>query len=110
MQHLCTDSSPTLSIATCPPVAMGCHCSIWCGDGTPATFEELVASAVESDVVLIGEEHDDRVTHALQLDLLSALNSRLSNTRQLALAMEMFETDVQPIIDDYLDGHIREKD
>jgi uncharacterized iron-regulated protein len=86
------------------------HCSIWRGDGTPATFEELVASAVESDVVLIGEEHDDRVTHALQLDLLSALNSRLSNTRQLALAMEMFETDVQPIIDDYLDGHIREKD
>ncbi len=86
------------------------HYSVWRGDGTPATFEDVVAAAVEADVVLMGEEHDDRVTHALQLDLLSALHSRLSDTRQLALAMEMFETDIQPVIDDYLGGHIREKD
>eukprot|EP01043_Picozoa_sp_COSAG02_P040093 COSAG02_NODE_3216_length_7160_cov_11.806260_5_plen_491_part_00 len=86
------------------------HYSVWHGDGTPATFEDVIASAAEADVVLMGEEHDDRVTHALQLDLLSGLHSRLSGTRQLALAMEMFETDVQPVIDDYLGGHIREKD
>lgn len=86
------------------------HYSVWRGDGTRVSFDELIDSALQSDVILMGEEHDDRVTHALQLELFSTLHARLSDSRQLALAMEMFETDVQPVIDDYLGGHIREKD
>lgn len=86
------------------------HFSVWRGNGTPASFDDLVASAAKANVVLMGEEHDDRVAHAVQLDLLAGLHARLGSTRELGLAMEMFETDVQPVLDDYLGGHIREKD
>jgi hypothetical protein len=58
------------------------------------------------EVVLLGETHDDTVAHQLELYFLMSLQT----FRATALSLEMFETDVQPVVDEYLTGLIREKD
>eukprot|EP01052_Picozoa_sp_SAG31_P039748 SAG31_NODE_5578_length_2447_cov_1.292589_2_plen_319_part_00 len=87
------------------------HYTIWTGSGDRVDLEQLVARAAEAHVVLLGEEHDDRVGHAVQLEVLQALQSCLAPAgRRLALAMEMFEVDVQPVLDEYLAGQVEERE
>lgn len=67
-----------------------------------------VADAInKADVVFFGELHDDSLGHAAELDLLKALAAKYPG--KLALSMEMFETDVQSVLNEYLSGFIREK-
>ncbi|KAK9916804.1 hypothetical protein WJX75_007270 [Coccomyxa subellipsoidea] len=65
----------------------------------------------DADVVLLGETHDDRIAHLLQLQLLRGAQDQSSRTgRPMALSLEMFERDVQGIMDEYLSGVITERD
>lgn len=57
------------------------------------------------DVIFVGEYHDHLANHLAELALLRALRQRVPN---LALSMEQFERDVQPVVDDYLAGRIGE--
>jgi uncharacterized iron-regulated protein len=57
-------------------------------------------------VIFIGEEHESRVSHRAELTILKGLADRDLN---LVLALEMFERDVQDILDAYLKGKISEK-
>jgi uncharacterized iron-regulated protein len=57
-------------------------------------------------IILVGEEHESRVSHNAELTLLKGLAKRDSN---LVLALEMFERDVQYVLDAYLKGKITEK-
>jgi uncharacterized iron-regulated protein len=67
-----------------------------------------VAQAMDkADIVFFGEIHDDSIGHIAELDLLKALVAKYPG--KLALSMEMFETDVQPVLNEYLNGFIREK-
>lgn len=68
----------------------------------PASLAEAAAGA---DVVFVGELHDDKAAHRLELDLLQALAVR---GRPVVLVLEMFERDVQPTLDAYLAGRIDE--
>jgi len=52
----------------------------------------------------LGETHGDRVAHHLEHRVLKSL----ATTNRCALSMEMFETDKQLILDEYLLGHIPE--
>jgi uncharacterized iron-regulated protein len=67
----------------------------------------LSAAVAEVDVVFLGELHDDATTHALQLWL---LQEAVVLERPMALGLEMFERDVQIVVDEYLAGTIRERD
>lgn len=87
-------------------------------DGSFAAESDTMAGlldAVNDDsvsIVLIGEVHDDVVAHALQLRILEQCEEacRLS-ARRLVLSLEMFETDVQRVLDEYVvNGAIREQD
>jgi len=80
---------------------------IYTATGDPVTFDDLVTAMQDADVVFLGEQHDDSTTHALQLQLFQATGAF---ERPTALALEMFETDVQPVLDEYLAGLIRERD
>lgn len=71
------------------------------------TVDELTAQLVKSQIIVFGEEHNDSVGHALQFSLLEKLY--FLSKGKIALSMEMFERDVQPVIDEYLTGMIREK-
>lgn len=67
-----------------------------------------IAEAMENyDVLFFGEEHNDSVAHYLQIRLLEALHERFAS--EVALSMEMFDRDVQVIMNEYLQGHIRKK-
>ncbi len=60
------------------------------------------------DAVFLGETHLDETTHRLEAYLLADLLERTHG--KLVLAMEMFERDVQPVLDDYLSGRISEQE
>jgi uncharacterized iron-regulated protein len=61
---------------------------------------------MDYSVIFIGEEHESRVSHDAELTIFKELVGRDSN---LVLALEMFERDVQDILDAYLIGKISEK-
>lgn len=67
----------------------------------------LADRAAADDVVFFGEQHDDAGTHRLQHALLDALAARGDD---VVLSLEMFERDVQPVLDDYLAGRISEEE
>jgi uncharacterized iron-regulated protein len=70
-------------------------------------FEAMVAELSRADVVFIGEQHDDPGTHRLEIAILEGIARRRSN---VIVAVEMFERDVQPHLDDYLAGKISEQE
>ncbi len=70
-------------------------------------FSRLVQAMNGVDVVFFGEQHDDPATHAAELAVLAALGER---HERVVLTLEMFERDVQSVLDQYLAGTISEKD
>ena len=61
-----------------------------------------------ADVVLFGENHNDPISHWLQLELTKSLHEK--HGENLMLGAEMLESDDQFQLDEYLLGFIREKD
>ena len=70
------------------------------------SFDALAADLRPGSVLFLGETHDDAVGHVLQQRLLAAVAAR----HPVVLAMEMFETDVQGVLDEYLAGVVTERD
>ncbi|MDR2275012.1 MAG: ChaN family lipoprotein [Sphingobacterium sp.] len=71
------------------------------------SLTELITAAEHTDVIFFGEEHNDSVAHSLQLEVFKGLHH--IHGPGLALSMEMFQTDVQPVLTEYLAGWITEK-
>lgn len=71
------------------------------------SFEAMLRAAARADVVFFGEQHDDPATHRAELAVLAGLGN---GGRPVVLSLEMFERDVQAILDDYLAGRISEAD
>ncbi|MGE3172078.1 MAG: ChaN family lipoprotein [Planctomycetota bacterium] len=68
----------------------------------PALLDALAAH----DVVFLGETHIDDTTHRVELHVLEELLARKDG--KVVLSMEMFERDVQDVLDAYLQGRIDE--
>jgi uncharacterized iron-regulated protein len=64
-------------------------------------FETLATRLAAADLVFVGEEHDDPATHRMELAILEGIARRKDS---VTLALEMFERDVQPLLDRYLSG------
>lgn len=90
------------------------HFRVFTGEGKPATLDDVVRAMPGVDAVLIGEIHTDPVGHWIEAELLrgalaSARAGEASGAlRPVALSLEMFERDVQGIVDEYLAGLITE--
>ncbi len=102
--------------AAAPPPLPDDAYRVYAADGTPATLDDVVAAMDTAAVVLVGERHDDPTAHAVQDRLLrrafaryAAADSAARAPRPLALSMEMFERDVQAVVDEYLAGLISER-
>lgn len=67
-----------------------------------ATMDKLA----KLDVVFLGETHVDDTTHRVELKVFQDLITRRQG--RVVLSMEMFEHDVQPVLDAYLKGDIDE--
>jgi uncharacterized iron-regulated protein len=82
---------------------------IFDGKGEPATLEQLLKAVGDNDVVFLGEQHDDAVAHAVQLEIFRRAVAQYSASRKVALSLEMFERDVQLVLDEYLKGLVSEQ-
>jgi len=71
------------------------------------SINDIVEDMKAYDVLFYGEEHNDSVTHFLEHKILESLFAKYSNA--VTLSMEMFERDVQPIMNEYLTSEIKEK-
>ena len=81
---------------------------IYDGQGNPTTLDDIVKAMGVNDTVFLGEQHDDAVAHALEAELFKRAVEKYAANRRLALSMEMFERDVQIVVDEYLQGLISE--
>lgn len=86
---------------------------IYTGAGNPATLADIVQATEDTDILFIGEGHGDPVGHYLEARILEALHDRYTRDgelqRPLVLSLEMFEQDVQTVLDEYLAGLITER-
>lgn len=71
------------------------------------SLDEMISSLARADVVFFGEEHNDPTGHQLELDVLQKLYQ--IHGKKQALSMEMFEKDIQQVMNEYLQNLIREK-
>lgn len=79
------------------------------GNGGPASIEQVVKAVGENEVTFLGEQHDDAVGHAVQMEIFARVVAQFAADRKIALSLEMFERDVQGIVDEYLSGLISEQ-
>ena len=80
------------------------HYRIYRSDGTPATIADVQAALKKIDVVFVGEQHDDPVSHFVEREVLKDMYKIYGQAT--TLSMEMFSRDVQYIVDEYLAGLI----
>ena len=73
--------------------------------GKKADYKDVVKAALESDVVFFGEQHNNPIDHWLQLELSKALIGERQG--MVVMGAEMFETDNQLLLDEYLGGRIK---
>ncbi len=75
--------------------------------GKEVDLKHIVDEMNHHDVLIFGEEHNDSVGHFLEQALWTGLYAQFgSNT---SLSLEMFDRDVQLVMEEYLKGYIREK-
>ncbi|MFW6246327.1 MAG: ChaN family lipoprotein [Tangfeifania sp.] len=72
--------------------------------GKKVKYEKMLKELVKADIVLFGELHNNPVAHWLQIELTKDLYAEKKDN--LVLGAEMFESDNQLILDEYLDSLI----
>lgn len=77
---------------------------IYNSKGKQVKFEKMVKTVAEADVVFFGEQHNNPISHWLQLELTLALYQ--AHQDQLVLGAEMIETDNQDELNQYLEDAI----
>jgi len=77
---------------------------LYTGDGVPVEYSEMFKILEKSDLVFFGELHNNAIAHWLQIELTRDLYE--VKKENLVLAAEMFESDNQLILDEYLTGLI----
>ncbi len=74
--------------------------------GKEAKYPKMILSLVKADVVFVGEFHDNPISHWLELQVSKDLYA--TKKQDLILGAEMFERDDQLVINEYLQGLIKE--
>jgi len=74
--------------------------------GKIISLDDLVKSLEKTNVLVFGEEHNDSIGHLVEAGIFQKMLLAYPGT---ALSLEMFSTDVQPVVNEYLLGLISEK-
>jgi len=75
---------------------------VFTSEGKKADYSDIIKSALKADIVFFGELHDNPIAHWLELEVTKSLFAEKGNN--LVLGAEMFESDNQLLIDEYLEG------
>lgn len=81
--------------------------SIFNSEGKETTYAQMLENAQNSELVFFGELHDNPIAHWLEFELTSDLYK--VKKQNLVLGAEMFESDNQLILNEYLEGLINQK-
>lgn len=73
---------------------------IFTGEGKKADYSEMIKEIRKADIVFFGELHDDPIAHWLELEVTKSLFAEKG--KDLVTGAEMFETDNQLLLDEYL--------
>ena len=84
------------------------HFTVFDGNGNQSSLAAIVKAMDRADAIFLGEQHDDSVGHALEFEIFKQAVAQYAVRRNVALSMEMFERDVQIVVDEYLSGQITE--
>lgn len=76
-------------------------------EGDVTNYQELLTGALEANIILFGELHNNPVAHWLQYELSHDLLQHKETG--LVLGAEMLESDNQLLINEYVDGHIQQR-
>lgn len=71
------------------------------------SVDDIIIDMNKADVLFFGEEHNDSIGHYLEATIFRKLSEKYP--KKTALSLEMFHTDVQPVINEYLADLITEK-
>lgn len=74
--------------------------------GKDIPYSKMVRQLEDADIIFFGELHDNPIAHWLQRELTGDLHA--SGEKELVLGAEMFESDNQLLLDEYLGGMITE--
>ncbi|MBS9991922.1 ChaN family lipoprotein [Vibrio alginolyticus] len=102
----CSSYTHTDSHATSAEVTSFYDYQLYTPSGEHIALSKLPIELQQADVILIGEWHTHAGVHRFQTDMLKQLTSY---DRSLALSMEQFTRDKQPVVDAYLRGEIGEQ-
>jgi uncharacterized iron-regulated protein len=91
----------------------GVDLRVYTGAGHASSLADILSAMDGAEALLVGEEHDDLGGHGFQLQLLTGAVSRFEGAnarrpRPVVLSLEMFESDVQYVLDEYLTDLISE--
>jgi uncharacterized iron-regulated protein len=95
-----------LCCAALPAIAFAGGVITRMSDRQAVTFSQMMTDTERSDVIFIAEEHINKKHHELQLDVIRSLQVKKI---PLAIGLEMFQTDNQRQIDDWIDGRMTEE-
>lgn len=75
--------------------------------GNSIDFAGMFANLSQADIIYVGEQHNDLRHHQIQLQVLKAIWKK---DRRVAVGMEMFSRDYQPVLDSWSAGELEESD
>lgn len=74
-------------------------------NGKSISFEQLIDGLQTTDLIFVGEVHDNPEHHLMEVQLAQALTARYG---PLTVAMEFFDITRQPVLDRYTEGALTE--
>lgn len=75
--------------------------------GKESSYAQVLKDSKKADAVFFGEQHNNPISHWLQIELAQDLEKQTNG--KLILGAEMFERDNQAILNEYLQGQISSK-
>ena len=81
--------------------------SLYTIDGKPVKYEKMIKELNSADLVFFGELHDNPIGHWMEYEITKDLFQ--TKKENLVLSAEMFESDNQVILTEYLEGKISKK-
>lgn len=88
---------PSVTLAACPSPGQ------WWQEEQPLTNSDLLSTAAQQQVVLLGEQHDEIAHHRWQLHTLAGLHALRDD---LVIGLEMLPRSAQPALDAWIAGEI----
>ena len=76
--------------------------------GAKVSKEQMTEAITDARIVYIGETHDNPAAHRLELELLRAVAKNYPGG--VSLGMEMFNTNQQAVLDQWVNGELNEKE